>query len=66
MGDAFRYPAPVDENKRRSMSLDKSSQPIVDFAPNVARYYGFERRVENHDSEVARPLMPRVDNGGFD
>src|SRR5262249_40399565 len=62
-GHPLREAARIDEYERSAVRLEQLGQPPIDLLPHFSRHDGFERGVRNFDREVARPLMPDVDNG---
>ena len=63
--DALGHAAGVDEHQRRAVLLDETREAIVDLRPYLIRHHRFERRIGQFQAEVARALMPGVDDRRF-
>ena len=61
-GDALGHAARVDEYQRGAMRFDQAQEPVVNLLPDLGRHHRFERRAGNFDRQIARALMPGVDD----
>ena len=62
---AFCQAPGIDENQRGTVLLDQGLQPIVEFFPDLVGHHRAERRRGHFQGQLARTLMPGVDDGAF-
>ena len=64
-GDALRHASRVDEHQGRPVFFDQPRQALINLGPHFARHHRLERRIGHFKAEVARPMMPGIDDRGL-